>query len=125
MMRNESNLSWVKIPENIYWEELFYSDYTYGSLIIMFPDELKDNHLLKENIPKILNVIKDYINKSQEYKRYMDCALSVHFDSEKESFTNKAYESQEEADKVFYQNGLLAKYIDVPEIKVDEEILNS
>lgn len=30
-----------------------------------------------------------------------------------------------EVDKVFCQNGLLAKYIDVPEIKVDEEILIS
>ena len=100
MMGNESNLSWVKIPENIYWEELFYGDYMNGNLIIMFPYELKDSPILKENIPKMLNVIKEYIDKSQGYRRYMDYALSVHFDSEKESFINEAHKQQEEADKL-------------------------
>lgn len=29
------------------------------------------------------------------------------------------------SDRMFYQNGLLAEFVDIPEIKVDEEILNS
>lgn len=99
-MGNERNLSWVKIPEDIYCEELFYGDCMNGNLIIMFPNELKDNPILKENIPKMLNVIKEYIDKSQGYRRYMDCALSVDFDSEKESFINEAHKQQEEADKL-------------------------
>lgn len=98
MMNTETNLSWVKLPDNIYWEEVF--DYMNGKLIIMFPNELGDSRILKENIPKMLNVIKEYIHESQEYRRYMDCALSVHFDSEKESFINEAYEHQRIADKL-------------------------
>lgn len=130
----ESNLSWVKIPENIYWEELLYGDYMNGNLIIMFPDELKDNPILKENIPKMLNVIKDYINKSQEYRRYMDCTLSVHFDSEKESFINKAYEAQKEADKLaeemndgispyaWYYTGMFDGYINGVRVRAEHII---
>lgn len=34
-------------------------------------------------------------------------------------------EDIKKSDRMFYQNGLLAEFVDVPEIKVDEEILNS
>ena len=133
-MGNESNLSRVEIPENIYWEELFCGDYINGNLIIMFPNELKDNPILKENIPKMLNVIKDYINKSQEYRRHMGYALSVHFDSEKESFINKAYEAQEEADKLaeemnegispysWYYTGMFNGYINGVRVRAEHII---
>ena len=134
IMDNERNLSWVKIPEYIYWEELFYGDCMNGNLIIMFPNELKDNPILKENIPKMLNVIKEYIDKSQGYRRYMDCALSVHFDSEKESFINEAHKQQEEADKLaeeinegispyaWYYTGMFDGYINGVRARVEHII---
>lgn len=34
-------------------------------------------------------------------------------------------EDIKKSDRMFYQNGLLAEFVDIPEIKVDEEILNS
>lgn len=69
-------------------------------LYILYPSELKDEQILKDNIPKMLKVIKKYISESELYGYYMDRVDKLLFDSQKTAMINEAHSHQEKADEL-------------------------
>lgn len=67
---------------------------------ILYPSELKNEQILKDNIPKMLKVIKKYISESELYRYYMDRVDKFHFDSQKTAMLNEAHSHQEKADEL-------------------------
>ena len=66
----------------------------------MYPSELEDEQILKDNIPKMLKVIREYIEESELYKKCMDRVDKFHFDSQKTTMINEAHNHQEKADEL-------------------------
>lgn len=74
---------------------------TYGKdLYVLYPSEFEDEQILKDNIPKMLNVIKKYISESELYGYYMSRVDKLHFDSQKTAMINEAHSHQEKADEL-------------------------
>lgn len=69
-------------------------------LYILYPLKLSDEQILKDNIPKMLKVIREYIDESELYKKCMDRVNRFHFDSQKTAMTNEAHSHQEKADEL-------------------------
>lgn len=69
-------------------------------LHILYPLKLSDEQILKDNIPKMLKVIREYIDESELYKKCMDRVDSFHFDSQKTTMINEAHNHQEKADEL-------------------------
>ena len=69
-------------------------------LYILYPSELKDEQILKDNIPKMLKVIRKYISESELYGYYMNRVDKFHFNSQKTAMINEAYSHQEKADEL-------------------------
>ena len=47
--------------------------FTYGKdLYVLYPSELEYEQILKDNIPKMLKVIREYIEESELYRECMD-----------------------------------------------------
>lgn len=67
---------------------------------ILYPSELKNEQILKDNIPKMLKVIKKYISESELYGYYMSRVDKLHFDSQKIAMINEAHSHQEKADEL-------------------------
>lgn len=67
---------------------------------ILYPSELKDEQILKDNIPKMLKVIKKYISESELYGYYMSRVDKLYFDSQKTAMINEANSHQEKADEL-------------------------
>lgn len=67
---------------------------------ILYPSELKNEQILKDNIPKMLKVIKKYISESELYGYYMSRVDKLHFDSQKNAMINEAHSHQEKADEL-------------------------
>lgn len=75
--------------------------FTYGKdLYVLFPSELEHEQILKDNIPKMLKVIKEYIEESELYKECMDRVDKFYFDSQKTAMINEAHSHQEKADEL-------------------------
>ena len=71
-----------------------------NDLYILYPLKLKDEQILKDNIPKMLKVIKKYISESELYGYYMSRVDKLHFDSQKIAMINEAHSHQEKADEL-------------------------
>lgn len=69
-------------------------------LYILYPSELKDEQILKDNIQKMRKVIREYIDESELYRYYMDKVDRLHFDSQKIAMINKAHSHQKKADEL-------------------------
>ena len=69
-------------------------------LYVLYPLELKEEQILKDNIPKMLKVIKKYISESELYGYYMSRADKIYFDSQKIAMINEAHSHQEKADEL-------------------------
>ena len=69
-------------------------------LYVLYPLELKDEQILKDNIPKMLKVIRKYISESELYGYYMNRVDKLHFDSQKIAMINEARSHQEKADEL-------------------------
>lgn len=67
---------------------------------ILYPLELKNEQILKDNIPKMLKVIKKYISESELYRYYMSRVDKLHFDSQKTAMINEAHSHQGKADEL-------------------------
>ncbi len=67
---------------------------------ILYPSELKNKQILKDNIQKMLKVIKKYISESELYGYYMSRVDKLHFDSQKIAMINEANSHQEKADEL-------------------------
>lgn len=70
------------------------------NLYVLYPSELEHEQILKDNIPKMLEVIKKYISESELYGYYMSRADKLHFDLQKTAMINEAHSHQEKADEL-------------------------
>lgn len=61
----------------------------------MYPLKLSDEQILKDNIQKMLKVIREYIEESELYKKCIDRVDKLHFDSQKTAMINGAHSHQE------------------------------
>ena len=68
--------------------------------IIMYPYEFRNEKILKDNIFKMTNVIREYINESELYRRCIDTIPNLIWDSQKASLQNEADEHQRKADEL-------------------------
>lgn len=69
-------------------------------LYILYPLKLSDEQILKDNIPKMLKVIREYIDELNLYSKYMRKADEFYFDSQKQPMKNEAYKHQKRADEL-------------------------
>ena len=69
-------------------------------ILIMYPYELRNEKILKDNIPKMTKVIREYINESELYRRCIDTIPNLIWDSQKFSLQNEADEHQIKADEL-------------------------
>lgn len=69
-------------------------------LYILCPLELADEQILKDNIPKMLKVIREYIHESETYLRCMDKSKEFYFNSQMKSFVDEAHNHQEKVDEL-------------------------
>ena len=69
-------------------------------MYILYPSELANEQIIKDNIPKMLKVIREYIKESELYKKCMVRVDKFHFDSQKIAMINEVHNHQEKADKL-------------------------
>ena len=69
-------------------------------ILIMYPYEFRNEKILKDNIPKMNNVIREYINEVELYRRCIDTIPNLIWDSKKASLQNEADEHQRKADEL-------------------------
>ena len=69
-------------------------------LYILYPAKLANKQILKDNIPKMLKAIREYIEESKLYKKCMDRVDKLHVDSQKIAMLNGANSHQEKADEL-------------------------
>lgn len=69
-------------------------------ILIMYPYEFRNEQILKDNITKMSNVIREYINESELYRRCIDTIPNLIWDSQKDSLQNEADEHQRKADEL-------------------------
>lgn len=81
-------------------QEMFNVNPFDNRIVIVYPKEFYGDSVLNKNIPKMLSVIREYIDESNWYKIYKDKIEFARWDSEKLKYGNIAYEHQEKADKL-------------------------
>ena len=69
-------------------------------ILIMYPYEFRNEQILKDNITKMSNVIREYINELELYRRCIDAIPNLIWDSQKISLQNEADENQRKADEL-------------------------
>lgn len=69
-------------------------------IVIVYPYEFREEKILQDNIPKMMNVIREYINESELYRQCVDTIPNLIWDSQKISLQNEADKHQREADKL-------------------------
>lgn len=84
----------------VYERILSFSSPCGKDLYILYPSELEHEQILKDNIPKMLKVIREYIEESELYRECMDRVDKLHFDSQKIAMINEAHSHQEKADEL-------------------------
>lgn len=69
-------------------------------ILIIYPYEFRNEQILKDNIPKMTKVIREYINESELYRRCIVAISNLIWDSQKASLQNEADEHQRKADEL-------------------------
>lgn len=67
-------------------------------VLILYPYEFRNEQILKDNIPKMTKVIREYIKESEMYRKCVDTIPNLIWDSQKISMQNEAGEHQRKAD---------------------------
>ena len=77
-------------------------------ILILYPYELRNEPILKDNISKMIKVIREYIKESEIYRKCVDSIQNLIWDSQKISMQNEANEHQRKADELSEQmnNGI-------------------
>lgn len=112
-------------------QELIPIGCTDARILILYPYELSNEPILKDNIPKMTKVIREYIKESEMYRKCVDSIQNLIWDSQKISMQNEANEHQRKSDELSEQmnNGIspyawyvkknFDKYIDDIHYKAD------
>ncbi len=87
------------LQSDITYERILFSPCE-KDLYILYPSELENEQIIKDNIQKMLKVIREYIKESELYKKCMDRVDKFHFDSQKIAMINEAHRHQEKADEL-------------------------
>ena len=85
---------------NFYVQELISTEYMDKRVLILYPYELRNEPILKDNIHKMTKVIREYIKESEMYRKCVDIIPNLIWDSQKISMQNEADEHQRKADKL-------------------------
>lgn len=88
------------LRSDVVYERILSFDLYMKDLYVIYPSELEYEQILKDNIPKMLKVIREYIEESELYKECMDKVDNLHFDSQKTAMINGAHSHQEKADEL-------------------------
>lgn len=64
-------------------QELIPIRYTDTRILILYPYELSNETILKDNIPKMTKVIREYIKESEMYRKCVDSIQNLIWDSQK------------------------------------------
>ena len=75
-------------------------EYMDSRILILYPYELSNEPILKDNIPKMTKVIREYIKESEMYRKCIDTIPNLIWDSQKISMQNEADEHQRKADEL-------------------------
>ena len=86
--------------EVYYIQEILSTNPNDSRIAVIYPQEFYGNSILKKNIPKMLTVVREYIDESDLYYYYKDKILSIRWDSQKTKYVNKAIEHQSKVDKL-------------------------
>lgn len=86
----------IEEPE-FYVQELISTEYMDKRVLILYPYELSNEPILKDNIPKMAKVIREYIKESEMYRKCVDTIPNLIWDSQKLSIQNEADEYQRKA----------------------------
>lgn len=89
-------------------QELMATEYIDKRILILYPYELRNEPILKDNISKMIKVIREYIKESEIYRKCVDSIQNLIWDSQKISMQNEANEHQRKADELSEQmnNGI-------------------
>lgn len=88
-----------------------YDFYESHQILIMYPYKLHGEKILRDNIVNMKNVVKEYINELEQYRRCMDIIPYLIWDSQKISMRNEADKHQRKADKIAEQmNNSISPY---------------
>lgn len=69
-------------------------------ILILYPYELSNEPILKDNISKMTKVIREYIKESEMHRKCVDIIPNLIWDSQKISMQNEAEEHQRKADEL-------------------------
>lgn len=83
----------------LYVQELISTKYMDKRVLILYPYELSNEPILKDNIPKMTKVIREYIKESEIYRKCVDSIPNLIWDSQKISMQNEADKHQRKADE--------------------------
>lgn len=86
--------------KNFCVREVLNDEVPYSSIIVIYPIEFIDDPVLKENIPKMISVVREYIKEYESYLRFKAKIGNTIWDSKKLKYGNMAYECQEKANKL-------------------------
>lgn len=75
-------------------------EYMDRSVLILYPYELSNVPILKDNILKMTKVIREYIKEYEMYRKCVDTISNLIWDSQKLSMQNEADEHQRKADEL-------------------------
>lgn len=80
-------------------------------ILILYPYELSNEPMLKDNISKMTKVIREYIKESEMHRKCVDIIPNLIWDSQKISMQNEAEEHQRKADELAeIMNGGISPY---------------
>lgn len=75
-------------------------EYTNTRNLILYPYELRNEPILKDNISKMTKVIREYIKESEMYRKCVNTIPTFIWDSQKISMQNEADDHQRKADEL-------------------------
>ena len=88
------------VEPNFCVEELISTEYMDKRILILYPYELRNEPILKDNIHKMTKVIREYIKEYEMYIKCVDTISNLIWDSQKISMQNEADEYQRKADEL-------------------------
>ena len=93
------------IIDDKYINKMIILDHRFGlyNYIIMYPEELDHEKILKDNISKNEQIFELYIDEKEQYDKYCEMIKKSIWDSQKEPLKNKANEHKENMDRISEQ----------------------
>lgn len=81
-------------------EEVVSMEPPYISIIVVYPVDFIGDPVLEENIPKMLSVVREYIEEDELHLAFRIKTANARWDSEKLKYRDMAYEHQMKRDKL-------------------------